>query len=273
VSEVRARHCRIEMKFAFASAILIAILPVQAQENANAANDQLRASVQKWISVMKTTQEKQREWKEQKQILQDSKASLLAENSQMEKEILAAFARLGSTDETSKKKLAEKKSYDDGREALRDGLNDLDDKISAVVPLLPRELASQPKLEKAIVDHRNFVIRQDKQKISLNARLTAMLTILTEAEKFNQVVTPFSGRSADAGGNKVLLDGIYFGLAMGFAANESGTVALQLTPGADGWIEKEISDPEVIEQVRELINVGNASGEVRLVTLPLEIAK
>ena len=273
VIECHVRQCPIAMKFAFLPAILFTILPLAAQENANAANDQLRASVQKWIAVMKATQEKQREWKEQKQILLDSKASLLAENSQMETEILAAFARLGSTDETSKKKLAEKKSYDDGREALRDGLNDLDAKISEVVPLLPRELASQPKLEKAIVDHRNFVIRQDKEKISLNARLTAMLTILTEAEKFNQVVTPFSGRSAEAGGNKVLLDGIYFGLAMGFAANESGTVALQLTPGAEGWGESAITDPEVIEQVRDLINVGNASGEVRLVTLPLEIAK
>ena len=261
------------MKFVFVSALLLSILPVPAQENANVANNRLRASVQKWISVMKATQEKQREWKDQKQILIDSNASLLAENSQMEKEILAAFSRLGSTDETSQKKLAEKKSYDDGREALRDGLNDLDAKISAVVPLLPKELVSEPKLEKAIVDHRNFVIRQDKEKISLNARLTAMLTILTESEKFNQVVTPFSGRSASAGGNKVLLDGIYFGLAMGFAANEAGTVALQLKPGPEGWIETEITDPEVIEQVRELINVGNASGEVRLVTLPLEIAK
>jgi hypothetical protein len=261
------------MKFAFVFALILALLPASAQENANVANDQLRASVQKWIAIMKATQEKQREWKEQKQILQDSKASLLAENAQMEKEILSAFARLGSTDETSRKKLAEKTSYDDGREALRDGLNDLDAKVSGVIPLLPDELASQPKLEKAIVDHKNFVIRQDKGKISLNARLTAMLTILTEAEKFNQVVTPFSGRSADAGGNKVLLDGIYFGLAMGFAANESGTVALQLKPGPDGWVESEITDPDVIEKVRELINVGNASGEVRLVTLPLEIAK
>jgi len=273
VTEGDGRQFGISMKFAFVPVILFAILPVSAQENANLANDQLRTSVQKWISVMKATQEKQREWKDQKQILLDSRASLEAENAQMEKEILAAFARLGSTDETSQKKLAEKKSYDDGREALRDGLNDLDAKVSAVVPLLPKELASQPKLEKAIVDHKNYVIRQDKEGISLNGRLTAMLTILTEAEKFNQVVTPFSGRSADAGGQKVLLDGIYFGLAMGFAADEAGTVALQLKPGSEGWVESEITDPEVVEQVRELIDVGNASGEVRLVTLPLEIAK
>jgi uncharacterized ubiquitin-like protein YukD len=261
------------MKLALIPVIFATLLPLSAQESGIEANKKLRATVQKWISVMKETQEKQQNWREQKQILLDSKASLLAENGQMETEILAAFDRLGSTDEVSQRKLAEKKRYDDGREALRDGLNDLDAKVSAVIPLLPRELASDPKLEKMIADHKNFVIRQDKEKISLNGRLTAMLTILTEAEKFNQVITPFTGRSAEAGGQKVLLDGIYFGLAMGFAANEAGTVALQLKPGPDGWSEIEITDPEIIGRIRELINVGNASGDIQLVTLPLEIAK
>ncbi len=261
------------MKLAFIPAILATLLPLSAQESGAESNKQLRATVQKWISVMKETQKTQQNWREQKQILLDSKVSLLSENTQMETEILSAFDRLGSTDETSRKKLAEKKQYDDGREAFRDGLNDLDNKVSAVIPLLPRELTSQSKLEKHIADHKNFVIRQDKEKISLNGRLTAMLAILTEAEKFNQIITPFTGRSAEAGGQKVLLDGIYFGLATGFAANEAGTVALLLQPGPDGWTETEITDADVIGQVRELINVGNASGEIQLVTVPLEIAK
>ncbi len=261
------------MKLAFIPVILVTLLPLSAEQGGVEANKKIRATVQKWISVMKDIQEKQQNWREQKEILSDSKASLIAENVQMETEILSAFERLGSTDEVSQKKLAEKKSYDDGREALRDGLNDLDAKVSAVIPLLPKELTSNPKLEKMIADHKNFVIRQDKEKMSLNGRLTAMLTILTEAEKFNQVITPFTGRSAEAGGQKVLLDGIYFGLAAGFAANEAGTVALHLKPGIDGWTETEITDPEVVGQVRKLINVGNASGELQLVTIPLEIAK
>lgn len=261
------------MKYACLLTFSFFCSPLFAQAGGSEANKKLRATVQKWISVMKQTQEKQRGWREQKEILEDSKASLVAENAQMETEILAAFDRLGSTDETSQKKLAEKKQFDEGREALRDGLNDLDEKISAIIPLLPEELKKDSKLEKAIVDHENFVIRKDKEKISLNGRLTAMLTILTEAEKFNQVITPFSGRSSISGGQKVLLDGIYFGLTMGFAANEAGTVAIQLQVGADGWTESEITDPELITQVRELINVGNASGEIQLVTIPLEIAK
>lgn len=245
----------------------------QAQESGNEANKNLRATIQKWVAVMRGTQSKKKEWKDQKQILADSRSSLESENLQMESEILAAFSRLSKTDASSKEKLEQKKRYDEGREELREGLDGLEERISAVIPLLPAELASQPKLEKAIVDHRNFVIRKDKEAIGLNSRLTAMLTILTEAEKFHQVVTPFSGKTAEAGGQKILLDGIYFGLAMGFAANEDGTIAFRLVPGPEGWVDEEIKDAEVIEDVRELINVGNASGETRLVSVPLEIAE
>ena len=244
-----------------------------AQDGGNEANKNLRSTIQKWVAVMKETQSKQKEWKEQQQILADSKASLEAENVQMESEILSAFARLSKTDASSKEKLDQKQRFDEGREELREGLTGLEERISAVIPLLPNELASQPKLEKAIVDHKNFVIRKDKEAIGLNSRLTAMLTILTEAEKFNQVVTPFSGKSAETGGQKILLDGIYFGLAMGFAANEYGTIAFRLVPGSEGWVEEELTDSEVIEDVRELIDVGNASGETRLVSVPLEIAE
>lgn len=253
------------------SACLTSLL--SAQGESAKANESLRASIQKWVAIMKETQEKRAEWRERKQILKQSKEALLADNIQMESEILAAFKRIANTDEASQEKLADKREYDEARESLRDGLNDLDAKISALIPLLPKELAERPKLEKEIVNHRNFVIRQDKEKLGLNARLTAMLTILTESEKFNQVVTPFTGRSAGEEGNRVLLDGIYFGLAMGFAANEAGTIAFQLRPGPDGWEEVPVTDPDLIEKVRALIDVGNAAGEVQLVDLPLEFTE
>ncbi len=261
------------MKYSFIPFLILSILPLSAQEGGIEANKKLRATVQKWISVMKETQKKQKDWKEQKQILLDSKDSLQSESKQLETEILAAFDREKKLDTQSLEKKEEKKSYDDAREALREGLNDLDAKVSAVIPLLPETLTKEGKVEKAIADHKGFVIRNDKDKISLNARLTAMITILIEAEKFNQVVTPFDSSTAEIGGQKLLLDGIYFGLAMGFAADQSGKVAIQMKPGPDGWTKTEISDPETITKVRELIDVGKGAGEVRLVDLPLEISK
>ena len=261
------------MKFAFIPLLILSISPLSSKEGGIEANKKLRATVQKWISVMKETQKKQKDWKEQKQILLDSKDSLQSESEQLESEILAAFARETKLDTLSLEKKKEKGSYDDAREALRDGLNDLDAKVSAVIPLLPDTLTKEGKVEKAIADHKGFVIRNDKDKIALNSRLTAMITILIEAEKFNQVITPFEGSTAEVGGRKLLLDGIYFGLAMGFAADESGKVAIQMNPGPDGWVQTEITDPETVSKVRELIDVGKGAGEIGLVDLPLEIAK
>lgn len=263
------------MKFALFPALLVTILPLNAQDGGVEANKKLRATVQKWISIMKETQRKQKEWKEKKEILLDSKESLKAETAQLETEIKSALDRRKKLDIESEGKLKEKKSYDDAREALRDGLNDLDAKVSAVIPLLPKELTKVGKVEKAIADHLGFVKRNDKDKIALNARLTPMITILLEAEKFNQVVTAFTGGglTADVDGDEVILDGIYFGLAMGFASDEQGKVAFRLDPSPEGWTKKEISDPETVAKIRELIDVGKGSGDVRLVDLPLEIAK
>lgn len=261
------------MKFAVIPALLLTILPLSAQEGGIESNKNLRATVQKWISIMKETQKKQKEWSEQKQILLDSKESLKAETAQLREEILAAFEREKKLDSESLEKKKQKKDYDDAREALREGLNDLDAKVSAVIPLLPETLTKDTKVEKAIADHKGFVLRSDKDKIALNSRLTAMVTILIEAEKFNQVVTAFESSTAEVGGQKLLLDGIYLGLAMGFAADESGKVAILMKPGSDGWSETEITDPETVIKVRELIDVGKGAGEVRLVDLPLEIAK
>ena len=141
------------MKFALLPVVIVSFLPLHAQDGGVEANKKLRATVQKWISVMKETQEKQKEWKEKKEILLDSKASLEAETAQLESEILAAFDRQKKLDVQSADKLAEKKSYDAAREALRDGLNDLDAKVSAVIPLLPKQLTKEGKIEKAIADH------------------------------------------------------------------------------------------------------------------------
>ena len=262
------------MKFALFPALIVSILPLNAQDGGVEANKKLRATVQKWISVMKETQQKQKEWKEKKEILLDSKSSLEAETAQLETEINSALERQKKLDVQSEDKLAKKKSYDDAREALREGLNDLDAKVSAVIPLLPKELTKVGKVEKAIADHLGHVKRNDKDKIDLNVRLTPMITILLEAEKFNQVVTSFEGGiTAKVGTDNVILDGSYFGLAMGFASDELGKVAYRLDPGPDGWVKNEISDPETIVKIRELIDVGKGAGEVRLVELPLEIAK
>jgi len=247
--------------------------PLCAQESKTESNKSLRAAIQKWVAVMKETQTVQKDWREQKQVLLDSRDSLTSELVQVEREIAEADERRKTLDQASEDKLARKAKFDAGREAFRASLDALDAKVSAVIPILPAELAKNGKLEKAIADHQKFVATKDKDTLGLNSRLTAMLTILTEAEKFNQIVSTFDGKTVQAGEQRVLLDGAYFGLASGFAANEAGTSAFKLTPSANGWSEEEITDAAVIAEVRELIDVANGSGETRLVTLPLEIAR
>lgn len=263
------------MKFVFFPVLALLSLSLPAQEGPVEANKKLRSTVQKWTAVMKEIQDAKRSWREDRQIYLDSREALKAEKAQLDGEIREAEKRNAALDSKSIDKQKQDKTYDEARKALRAGLDGLENRISALLPLLPKELLANDKLGKAISDHKSFVSKEGKEKdeVALNSRLGAMVTILVEAEKFNQIVTSFDNRSAKLKGQDVILDGIYFGLAMGFAANAPGTMALQLTPGTDGWQETEIIDPEIIQQVRELIDIGKGAGEVRLVPMPLEISK
>lgn len=232
----------------------------------------LRATIQKWIAVMKETQETQQEWKRNKQILEDTREALGLEVEQLKSEIAAAEKRIATADSASAEKLERKRSYEAGREALRASLDRVEDRVSEVLPLLPEELATAPKMEAAIADHRKFAAAEDSGELSLNKRLTAMLTILSEAEKFNQLVQVFSSRPREVDGEERLFDVLYFGSSLGYAVDQDGSLAFQLHPGPDGWKSQRIEGADEAKAVRELVDVANKSGETKLVRVPLELA-
>lgn len=252
--------------------LIISTLPLAGQSSQVEANKKLRASIQKWIATMQNTTKTRKSWEEREQLLEESKLSLAAEIKDIEETISETQTRLKTAGKSSTEKLTEKRSFDAAREAFQKGLDQVETHISAVIPILPPELSAEPKMAKAIQDHKNFVAAEDKSK-KLNSRLTAMLTILNISEKFQQVVTTYADRIAKAGGKEVQIDKVYFGLAFGFAANKSGTVAFRLSPGSDGWTETPVDDPALASEIRQLIDVASGSGETRLVTLPLEIAR
>jgi hypothetical protein len=126
-------------------------------------------------------------------------------------------------------------------------------------------------VESAIRDHERYVGSDDKEGVSLNKRLNTMLTILAEAERFNQAVQTFSGRSMAVDGERLLLDVVYFGLSLGYAVDEQGTVAFQLIPTALGWTDQRLKPGADTKAVRQLLDVAQRKGEARLVQVPLRM--
>ena len=249
------------------------ISPALAEVGGGESNKTLRATIQKWVGVMKETQAAQQGWKKNKQILEDSREGLQLEIEQLEEEIAAAKERIATADSSSADKLERKRAYEAGREALRAGLDRVEAQVSAVIPLLPEELASTPKMEAALADHRKYVDTTEKEELSLNKRLTSMLTILTESEKFNQTIQLFSNRPKEVDGEQRLFDVLYFGVSIGYAVDAEGTVAFQLSPGENGWEDRRLAGNGEAEAVRELLNVADKSGETMLVAVPMSLEK
>jgi len=256
----------------FGTASLL-IAPAHAAEGVGTANSRLRATIQKWVGVMKETQQVQQDWKRNKQILEDSGESLRLEIGQLKEEIASAKERIAAGDTDSVVKLERKRQFEAGRESLRVQLDRVEGWVSEVLPLLPEELSRTPKMEAAMADHRKFVGTGEKEELSLNKRLTAMLTILAEAEKFNQTVQYFPNRPKEVEGEQRLFDVLYFGVSTGYAVDQEGTVAFQMRPGADGWEDRRLEGAGDAAAVRELLNVANKSGETILVTVPMVLGK
>lgn len=252
---------------------LVACATAQAQEAVGRETTKsLRATVQKWTEVMRETQGAQERWKQDKQVLQDTKSSLEIEVEQLKAEIKAAEERIAETDAASADKLALKQMHEKAREAFRAGLDAVEAEVSAVIPLLPAELAENPKMQVAIESHRKFSASTEKESLSLNKRLDAMLTILAEAERFQQAIQVYGGRVRELSGEQRLLDVVYFGLALGYGVDQDGTIAFQLSPSPEGWVERKLEAEDALA-VRELMNVAQKSGEVRLVDVPMTIGE
>ncbi len=257
-------------------ALLISSGIVLGQDTANAgrrANENLRVTIQKWVEVMKSIQTEQKNWKAEQEVLEGNIASIEAEIGQLESELAESKKRRATADAASVDKLAQKEEYSAARIALREGLNGLESEVSAVIPLLPKELTDEAKIKTAIEDHQKFSATTDKESLPLNKRLSPMLTLLTEAEKFNQVVTTYEGRAFTAQGQTRLLDVVYFGLSTGFAADEKGELAFRLQPSPTGWQEVPLTGEGLAKTIRELIDIAKGTGETRLVNLPLELGK
>lgn len=252
---------------------LILLMPVGGASADGEVNRKLRATIQQWVEVMKSTQVVQQEWKRDKQVLGDSREALDLEIKQLEGEIAAARERIAAVDSGSADKLERKRTYEEAREALRVGLDEVEREVSEVIPLLPKELAELAKVEAAIQDHQRHADGRKEQEVSLNKRLNTMLTILAEAEKFNQTVQAISGRSMAVDGERLLLDVVYFGLSLGYAVDEAGTVALQLSPTELGWTDRRLAPGKETEAVRELMDVAHRIGEASLVSVPVTVGE
>jgi hypothetical protein len=258
----------------FCSLILLCAARLCAQEPAVAPsaspNEALRSTIRQWVETMKRIQKEEDDWERDREILENYKEGLTKEIEELKSAIASAQDRKAGADQESLDKTSRREAYGEARKTLAAAVRKLEQDALAKAKLLPAVLRTEPKTAQALEDIETDVnLTGDQADQGLAKRLNNLLTLLGEAEKFQQTVHVRDELHQRRDGTEFNLKMVYFGLAVAYGVNDGGDFAVVGRPGQDGW--KYDERPELAARIRQL--VGSATGDVEaaFVPLPLEI--
>ncbi len=238
--------------------------------NLGLANTQeLRSTIEQWVGVMEKTHAENSRWMREKEILESSKEGLDAEILDLKAKIseLKENAQVASSQDQTK--IAQKRMYDEARENLSLGLEQLLKRVPELFVLIPDSyMKENSKLSAAKATWED--IKDVSPEKSLGNKVNLIVTLLGELESFNQLVWTVS-ETHEVDGQARILTTVYFGLGAAYSTDEKGQVALIGHPSHQGWVFKKIEDKKAGAEINKLIVTATGAGELEFSKLPIEI--
>lgn len=243
------------------------VLPGQAQDSKPSPTEELRISVSQWVETMSRIQQEENDWKRDKEVLANYKEGLEKEIEDLKERIASAETRKQGADKESLDKVAERDSLVAARDELATTVRRLEEQIVTKLPLLPAPLAAEPKIAQAIEElNLSLALPADKRDTKVSKRLLNLITLVSETEKFQQTVHIRPELHKDRAGREYNMQVIYFGLAMAYAVNDDGSLALSGKPTDKGWVFEET--PQLAPIIGDLIAATTGNKDAAFIQLP-----
>lgn len=106
-------------------------------------------------------------------------------------------------------------------------------------------------------------------RLSIGQRIQPLVAILTQIQKFNQVVTVVEGFREFEAGKTVQTETVYFGLGAAYYVDQSNTHAGVGELGPDGWEWRD--DSGLVPQVRAFVNIYRGLAQATYVEVPVSV--
>lgn len=256
------------MRFLIPTLALILPLRVAAQEAKPTATEELRISVREWVETMRKTQQEENDWSRDQEVLQNYKEGLEKEIADLKQQIADAKTRKAGADQASLAQVTQRDRYAAAKDELSGVVRRLEENLEAKLPLFPAPLLAEPKVAQAAEELRKaLALPAEKRGEGVSKRLLNVITLLTEAEKFQQTVHLRPEIRKNAEGREFKLKVIYFGLACAYAVSEDGTFALIGRPSPTGWKFEERAD--LATDIQRLIATTSGDQDAAFIKLPL----
>ena len=267
MNRIQPVHPRSRVLPALAAALLGAAIPAALPETASGADsDGLRARMEKWVEARTTLSKERSDWVADRQLLESTRDMLRREAKALREEIAALEAEQAGADQERQGLVLERAELQQSSGSLGAKILDLEAQVRALVPRLPEPL--QQRLEPLLVQ---IPSDPENTRIALGQRLMNVLGVLAQAEKWNGTAN-FVGetRAVRAGGEKVLVRTLYWGLAQAVFVDAQGETAGVGRPSDAGWVFEDVADLE--DEARLLLDIyeGNVD-TIAFVPVPVEV--
>ena len=228
-------------------------LPLHAENKLQDTRDVL----DQWVETKQIISEERADWRLEQSILKDSRSLLDNELARLTQALADLEASATAADEDRMQLAAEK-------ELLNAASSVVEAKMKALVNSLPQPLVDKIKpLMRRLPDDPN------NTKLSLGERVQNIVGILSQADKFNTTITLSNESREIADGKVVQVTTLYWGLAMAYFVDNSGTYAGIGTPNSDGWEWQEMADTG--PKIKQLLDIYEGSQEIKFVSVPARV--
>ncbi|MFD2256597.1 DUF3450 family protein [Luteolibacter algae] len=241
---------------------------LSAQEQKISPTDELRVTVNEWVDTMREIQEEENEWTRDQEVLQNYREGLEKEIIDLKEKISDAKTRKAGADAESLKQTQERDRFVAAKDELSVLVRSLEENMMDKLPLIPAPLRSEPKVAQAIEDLQHDIkLPEDKRNEGVSKRLLNLINLTAEIEKFQQTVVLRQELRSDDKGHEYNMQVIYFGLAVAYAVNDDGSLALVGHPSEkEGWKFEERK--ELAAEIKHLIAATTGDADAAFVTLP-----
>jgi len=231
-----------------------------------------------WSASLEDTVNVLREWVETERQISEAAADWEAEKASMQNLIAIYKEEAATLDQTIKDAEKDTSAAEVLRNELleqRDSIKQVESKVvQAIVqaegkiktlePVLPPPLRQElEQLFKTIPED------PKASELAIGQRIQPIVAILTQIQKFNQVVTLVDDFREFEAGRTVQTETVYFGLGGAFYVDQANEHAGIGVPGENGW--EWTADKALIPAIRNFVDIYRGTQQAKYVSLPVSV--
>lgn len=252
-------HTRIIRPFLSAAALVSCISSTQAADIGETTN-----LLQQWVEVEMRIVRESNEWEADRISLENLRDVFTLELDALNERLAASEVDISAADAERARLAAEDEELRAAEAQVAATLSEAEQALHRLRARLPEPLRQELRpLFNMLPEDSASTSR------SIGQRIQPIAGILTQIQRFNQVVTIVQEFREFEAGSPVQVESIYLGLGVAYYVDETNTHAGVAVAGPTGWVWRD--DPSLAPLVRQFIDIYRGGREARYVNLPVEI--